>query len=129
MTSTININTRVQLLGTDDTDVLSTTYVDLMVDDAKSNTKITDESSKALRYYTCYLIATNWESIGAVASREGVRYRAPDPDKYLALYKVALQDDIVAPDDSIYAAKVSTNEGNIFDDEGVMEKGDYSNQF
>lgn len=121
---TIQSNVRVQLLGVDDADVLSDDYVDLILADAKTITKISDESSIALRYYTCYLIATNWESIGAVRRREGVEYAPPNPQKYLDMYDSALVCDLSNNEDVI-AVKESTNQDNIIGSNGVMEKGDY----
>ena len=121
---TINTDVRVQMLGVNDTNVLSDTYVDLMVGDAKESTGISTET-KALRYYTCFLIASNWESIGAVESREGVKYRKPDPEKYLNLYNDLIQANVSLNNGHPYAAKESTNVGNVIADNGVMEKGNY----
>jgi hypothetical protein len=105
---------RIQLIGTDNQNVLSDDYVNLMLDDAVTATSASD--AMALRYYTCYLIALNWDSIGAVASREGVSFREANPDKYLSLYeKRLLQLSAASSDGDDYAAKVSTNSDAFID--------------
>lgn len=122
---TLASDVRIQMLGSDNTNVLSNDYVNLMIGDAKEQTKISDETVRALRHYTCYLIALNWESIGAIASREGVSYRAPDPNKYLKLYNDSIKNQLSDPSDpSAFGGKVSTTPSNEFDDDGVMVKKD-----
>lgn len=115
---------RIQLLGENDTATLSDAYVTLMVTDAKKLTTISSENM-SLRYYTCYLIALNWDSIGAIDSREGTRYRKPEPEKYLVLYNKSLEDSLTA---SSYGAKESTTRGNVIDDDGILVKGNYEDQ-
>ena len=127
---TINSDVRVQMLLSDDTDVLPEAYVTLMVADAKDQTTITDENNRALRYYVCYLIATNWDSLDAVRSREGVTYKDPDPQKYFDLYEKQITSDLSkTTNGQFYAAKISTTKGNIIDDEGRLTSGTYEDQF
>jgi len=124
---TLASNVRIQMLGSDNTTVLSDDYVNLMISDAKEITSISDETVLPLRHYVCYLIANNWESIGAVASREGVSYRAPDPSKYLKMYNDAIAKTQLSDnsDPTLFGGKVSTNYTNEFDDDGVMIKKEY----
>ena len=120
---TFNDNIRIQLLGENDTNVLSDVYVTLQVNDAKEITGISSDNM-ALRYYSCYLIALNWDSIGAVKRREGVEYIAPDPNKYLNLYENVVSSNLTSSEDLV-AGKESTNVGNIISDNGTMIKGSY----
>ena len=125
---TLTSDVRTQLLGTDDSAVLSDAYVALHIADAKDFTGITDETSKALRYYVCHLIALNWDSIGAIAKRENVEYRAPDADKYLAKYNEACASLLTNDNISAYGpVKVSTDRDYTVDTDGYLVKGDDTN--
>jgi hypothetical protein len=95
---------RLQMFGTNDNTVLGDDYVDQMIEDAIVATGISDYTSVSLRYYVVYLIALNWDSVGALHSREGVTYVRPDPAKYLEIYNRSL-----GTSDGAYIAKVSTN--------------------
>jgi hypothetical protein len=102
---------RVQMLGTDDNTVLSDEYVDQMTEDAIEATGLAE--SVSLRYYVVYLIALNWDSVGAIQSREGVTYVQPDPSKYLEMYNKSLSQTI---ESDAYVAKTVTNVGFSIDD-------------
>ena len=87
--STPTFSNKVRLMILHDTSetaarVLSDDKLELYREDAVTETKQSDDL--ALRRYVCFLIANDWESIGAVASREGVTYREPIPQKFLDLY-------------------------------------------
>lgn len=118
---TIQDNIRIQLLGDNNKAVLSDEYIDLMLSDAKEETGTSTEN-KSLRYYTCYLIALNWESIGAIATREGVNYRKPEPQKYLDSYNKELSKNL-SSEEGNYGSKVSTNSDNIINENGYLVKG------
>ncbi len=111
-------------MHTNDSDaceVLTDEYIKLMYDDAISLTSQSDEL--ALRYYTCYLIAQNWESLNALHSREGVTYREPNPDKYLELYNKRIEVLRSSSEDYDFA-KVSTNKNTTINNDGVMVRND-----
>jgi len=118
MANPIPKNVRIQMLGKNTAEaenVLSDDFINLNIDDAVSQTGVTDEL--ALRYYTCYLISLNWESIGAVASREGVSYREPNPEKYLNMFDARIAKINGAnPDNAAIGVKVSTNKDVVVDE-------------
>lgn len=120
MASEINKNVRIQMLGTNDSTILSDDYLDLLESDAAELTGISDTSSTSLRYYICYLVASNWESIGAIDTREGVKYKSPDPQKYLDLYNKSLSQSISTENGNVFAEKVSTDRSTEFNEDGLM---------
>lgn len=110
----IQSDVRVQLIGSNNLNVLSDEYIDLMYQDAVESSGTSD--SLGLRYYTCYLIALNWESIGAVASREGVSFREPNPQKYLDLYNARMSQLASSSSSGQIAYKISTNKDLYIDE-------------
>lgn len=118
---TIEQDIRIQMIGTNNTTVLSDDYISLLLEDATSMTGTDD--TLALRYYTCYLIATNWETIGAVASREGVSFREPNPQKFLDLYNARMtQLSSATGDGGSIAYKISTNSDLFIDEDSHITR-------
>ena len=105
---------RFTIINADNDDVLSDTVVNMFLADAKTLQNSTD--STALRYYTCYVIATNWGNIDGISSFEGITYRVPDPDKFFKLYNQRMAIVNQTANSGVLMAKVSTNVNSTYDD-------------
>jgi hypothetical protein len=108
---------RIQMLFEDNENVLPDAVIEQFKQDAQAMCQASDDL--ALRFYTCHLIADNWESIGAVAAREGVTYRAPDPSKYLEMYQKRLRAIVTG---CVPAMKVSTFGPAEVDSAGYLQR-------
>jgi len=111
MVTTADVRTT---LNVNDTNVLPDALITLMIADAGSITGQSDEI--AVRYYTCYLIADNWDSIAGTEVIEGVKFRKPNPEGFLNAYNrrvTKLQSD--QSSDFVGFAKVSTNKDFVYD--------------
>lgn len=83
MTDPTEANVRTTI-GISDTSVLTSARITLAIADAKKNTGSSDEES--LRFYTCYLIAKQWDTINRTKAIEGVQFDKPNPQAFLDLY-------------------------------------------
>lgn len=106
---------RYLLLGEDNTDVLSDTYVSLVYDETSTAFSITDDWARI--YYSCYLIASRWQGLGFVSGHDGVRYEKPDGKQYLQLFNDRM-NDVNASDDAnalSFFVKTTTNKDLVYD--------------
>lgn len=71
-------------IGISNTTVLTSAKITLCITDSATITGTSDEI--ALRYYTCYLISKQWDTINATTSAEGVSFAPPNPQAFLDLY-------------------------------------------
>ena len=81
---TEQVKIRLNLVGENNTDLLSDELIDLALEDAAQQQTSTDALS--LRLYSCYIIASNWQSLGFVTRIDGTALIKPDPSHYLDLY-------------------------------------------
>lgn len=122
---TIADNIRLEILHDNDDSaqaVLKDAYLTLQVANGKTITGISDETSLSLLYYICYLVASKWEAIMGLESREGVKYRRPNPKIFFNLYEQELTKTITSTEGNAYAEKVSTSRYNTIDDDGTLVK-------
>lgn len=94
-------------IGITDTDVLTSARVTLALADAKTSTGQTDEI--ALRFYTCFLIADQWDTINGTISIEGITFRIPNSGPFLNAYNKRLKDLNLSSGNASLMEKVSTN--------------------
>ena len=96
-----------------DVQVLTSAEVTLAISDAKSITGQTDEI--ALRYYTCYIIALNWDNLKRTTAIEGVVFDVPVPDNFLKSYEKRVDQVNADAGNDIGIIKLSTNPGFSYD--------------
>lgn len=101
------------LIGEDNTTLLSDTYVTEVIADAQNTQSSTDDT--AVKWYACYLIADNWQSLGFVTRHDGVSYQKPDAKRFLDKYNARLSV-LNSATGSLGFSKVSTNKNLIYDD-------------
>ena len=100
-------------IGIDNESVLSADRINLAITDATALAGTTDEI--ALRYYTCYLIAQEWDTINATSAVEGVTFRIPDPQRFLDLFDRRVKQLTIASGNQAGMAKTSLNKDFVYD--------------
>lgn len=98
---------RYMLIQRDDSTALPDNLLAVYLEDAALVQSSSDDY--ALRAYTCYMIANNWQALGQVKSSDGVTYKHPDPEKFLALYNARLDDVVATADGAVGFVKTSTD--------------------
>ena len=96
-----------------DTTVLTDTIISQFITDAETQTGATDEL--ALRYYTAYLIAQVWDTIGGVSSAEGISFFNSQGEKFLKLYNDRIKQINLSTGNSIGMVKITTNPDLAYD--------------
>lgn len=122
MTDPTSTQIRFDLIQTDDKVLLPNDLVNHYLARAKSMVSSDDEV--VLSYQTCYLLANNWDSIYGVESREGVKYRKPDPDKFLKLVQDRLKkiEDDSGTTEEFGIRKESADSRFCYDSNGNMQR-------
>jgi hypothetical protein len=106
-----NIRTTIRI---SDTTVLSSAAITLAIADAKTITGSTDEL--ALRFYTCFHIADNWDAVSGVRTIEGVTFNPPRPEGFLRAYDKRIKKLMVDGSKTVGMAKVMTNKDFSYDE-------------
>ena len=97
----------------DNTTSLPEAYITQAITDAKTITGQSDEL--ALRWYTCYLIATNWSAVMDTSSIEGISFREPKPEPFLKLYNERIKKLNAASGTFTGMEKITTNPDLAYD--------------
>ena len=90
--------------------------ISLAITDAVTITGQSDEI--ALRFYTCYLLAEQWDTINRTTQIEGVSFAKPDSQPFLNLYNKrieALRVAALSTENIVPFKKVSTNKDFVYD--------------
>jgi len=120
MVLTQNQKVRYSLIAEDNTTLLTNDYIELMLADAAAQQTSTD--AVAVRWYTCYLIASSWQSLGFVTRMDGTTLVKPDPDHFLDKYNKRIKDiNVAAGNNTAGMVKQSLDKRYQYDSDGVLE--------
>lgn len=112
MTQQNNKNIRLMLIQEDDRETLTDDLVNMWFTKAQTITGQSDET--ALEFYTCYLLAKHWQSLGFVTKIETTTLKEKNPQSYLDDYNQRLDD---LADDSAPFYKTSNNPDFEYDED------------
>ena len=102
-----NTNIRLMLIQEDDSVALTEALIDMWSGKAAKLQSSADDD--ALEFYTCYLMAKSWQSLGFVTKDENITFKEPVPERFLDLYNDRINETNTDSTSAYPFQKVSTN--------------------